>query len=108
MPLHYLLYIDKVCHNPVLQKGIGRFADNMQTFICPWEADEFYQLYIEIGELIEEVDPAVVIVDSLFRPAIDSTRDKNRQHIILTPNTCRQFPRYPTLRWYVLEISRVS
>ena len=58
----------------------------MQTFICPWEADEFYQLYIEIGELIEEVDPAVVIVDSLFRPAIDSTRDKNRQHIILTPN----------------------
>ena len=78
--------MDNVMNKPGW-KGIGRFADNMQTFICPWEADEFYELYKEIGDLIEEVDPAVVIVDSLFRPAIDSTRDKNRQHIILTPNT---------------------
>lgn len=68
-------------------RGIGPFAKNMQDFICPWEPDEYYSLYTEIKALIDEVDPAVIVVDTLMPPAIDATRDKNRQHIILTPNT---------------------
>lgn len=68
-------------------RGIGPFAKNMQDFICPWEPDEFYKLYTEIGSLIDDLDPAVIVVDSIFRPAIDAIRDKHRQHIILTPNT---------------------
>lgn len=68
-------------------RGIGEFANNMQLFICPWEPDDHFDVYKEVGTLIAEIDPAVVVVDSLFRPALDATRDRNRQHIILTPNT---------------------
>lgn len=78
--------MDSVMNEPGW-RGIGPFAKNMQDFICPWEPEEFYNLYTELGQLIDEIDPAVIVVDTLLSPAIDATREKNRQHIILTPNT---------------------
>ncbi|KAH7259155.1 uncharacterized protein BKA55DRAFT_687444 [Fusarium redolens] len=36
---------------------------------------------------IDEVGPAVIALDSWFRPAIDTTRKRNRQHAFITPNT---------------------
>lgn len=68
-------------------RGASRFATNIQLFICPWEPDDHYQVYTEIGRLIDDINPAVIVLDTLFRPAIDIVRDKNWQHIFITPNT---------------------
>lgn len=73
--------------HPVGAAGMGKLAYNMQWWISPWSADEHWELYQEIGALIDEVDPAVVVIDTIFRPALDATRDKNRLHAFITPNT---------------------
>jgi hypothetical protein len=73
--------------NPRGAAGMGALAENMQHWISPWTAEEHWDLYQEIGALIEEIDPAVVALDTIFRPALDATRDKNRLHAFITPNT---------------------
>ncbi|KAI0153280.1 hypothetical protein GGR57DRAFT_492380 [Xylariaceae sp. FL1272] len=41
----------------------------------------------QISHIIDDINPAVVVIDTLFRPALDATRDKNRLHAIISPNT---------------------
>lgn len=73
--------------HPPGMKGIPRFVEELQQWIAPWDVDEHMSLYNEMGAIIDDVDPAVIVLDTLFRPSFDITRDKNRQHAILTPNT---------------------
>lgn len=73
--------------HPPGMKGVPRFLEELQQWIAPWDVEEHMSLYNEMGAIIEDVDPAVIVLDTLFRPSFDITRDKNRQHAILTPNT---------------------
>lgn len=67
--------------------GVSQFTRQIQNWISPWDVEEHLALYKQMGAIIDKVDPAVVVLDTLFGPAIDSTRDKNRQHAFVTPNT---------------------
>ncbi|RYP71923.1 hypothetical protein DL771_004526 [Monosporascus sp. 5C6A] len=51
--------------------------------------------------VIDEVDPALVVLDVFFRPAIHATRKQNRLHAFITPNTLiESFPlEQPYLGW---------
>ncbi|KAF6817385.1 UDP-glucoronosyl and UDP-glucosyl transferase family protein [Colletotrichum plurivorum] len=68
-------------------KGIESMARQMKTFICPWTAEEHLVLYHFIKGLLRDIDPGVVVLDMLHRPAIDAVREENRLHAVLTPNT---------------------
>lgn len=78
--------MDNVIHPPGFA-GIGQFVSDMQIWISPWSAEDHLGLYEELSAIIDEVDPAVIVLDTLFRPAIDITRGRNRQHVFVTPNT---------------------
>ncbi|CAG9956625.1 unnamed protein product [Clonostachys rosea f. rosea IK726] len=67
--------------------GIQKMTRDFQWLISPWTVEEHLALYEEIGRVIDEVDPAVVVNEVFMRPAFDATRDKNRQHAVITPNT---------------------
>ncbi|VUC22991.1 unnamed protein product [Clonostachys rosea] len=67
--------------------GVDRFTKGLQDWISPWGVEEHMVIYNEIGAIIDEIDPAVVVLDTMMRPALDSTRDKNRVHAFVTPNT---------------------
>lgn len=67
--------------------GIAHLCRDMQIWISPWTVEAHMAVYEELTSIIHEVDPAVVVLDTLFRPAIDATRDNNRHHAIITPNT---------------------
>ncbi|KAF4969300.1 hypothetical protein FSARC_3455 [Fusarium sarcochroum] len=77
--------LDNIPHPPG-SSGIAHLCKDMQTWISPWSAEDHFELYEQLGELVDEIDPAVVVIDTLFRPGLDATRDKNRQHIVITPN----------------------
>ncbi|PCD32332.1 hypothetical protein FGRA07_09584 [Fusarium graminearum] len=77
--------LDDVPHPPG-PAGISHLCKDIQLWISPWSAEEHFSIYEEISSLIEEIDPAVVVIDTLFRPGLDATRDKNRQHVFITPN----------------------
>ena len=55
----------------------------------PWTAEEYVALYKHIEELIEEIDPAVIAVDTFLGPAMSVTRELNRRHVTLSPNTLK-------------------
>ncbi|KAH6975659.1 hypothetical protein EDB80DRAFT_727887 [Ilyonectria destructans] len=67
--------------------GIAHLCRDMLIWISPWTVEDHMAVYEELTGIIHEVDPAVVVLDTLFRPAIDATRDNNRHHAIITPNT---------------------
>jgi hypothetical protein len=72
-------------HEPGAQ-GIDRLAEVMPAALAPWTNEEYWHLYGSLTSVIDEVDPAVVVVDTFFHPGIDATRDKQRLHALITPN----------------------
>ncbi|CAH0025263.1 unnamed protein product [Clonostachys rhizophaga] len=67
--------------------GIAKFSSNVQTWISPWDVEEHMSIYNQIGALIDEIDPAVVVLDTLVRPAVDRIRDGNWMHAFIKPQT---------------------
>jgi hypothetical protein len=72
-------------HRPGLDAG-NFFAKSIGSFIAPWPAEEYWTLYESCYRLIDEVDPALIIIDTFFSPAIDAVRDQRRLHALITPN----------------------
>jgi hypothetical protein len=66
--------------------GVDILVQDVQRLISPWTAQQHLALYHESRRLIDEVDPAVVILDTFLRPALDAARDSNRLHAFITPN----------------------
>jgi hypothetical protein len=75
-----------VMHPPGLL-GVAQMCRDMQIFLSPWSGEEHLAMYEQIGAIIGEVNPAVVVLDTALGPAIDATRDKNRLHAFISPNT---------------------
>ncbi|KAH6693689.1 hypothetical protein F5X68DRAFT_199521 [Plectosphaerella plurivora] len=67
--------------------GIAHLTKDMQTWICPWSAEDYLALFREIGALIDEVEPAVVVLDTFLHPGVDAVRQKHWMHAFVTPNT---------------------
>jgi hypothetical protein len=72
-------------HRPGLSAG-DHFAKYMGFYVAPWPAEEYWTLYESCHRLIDEVDPAVIIIDTFFSPAVDAARNERRLHALITPN----------------------
>jgi hypothetical protein len=75
--------------NPPGISGLALLCSNMQKFLMPWGAEEYLELYRQALEMMEEVDPIIVVVDPLFGPALDAVRATGRNHVILSPNSLK-------------------
>lgn len=67
--------------------SVEHIARSMDYHLAPWEASEHLQIYSKVQAIIAEVDPAVVVLDRLLTPAVDATRNLNRLHAFVSPNT---------------------
>ena len=74
-----------ITHPPGLSAG-DHFAKYMSFYVAPWPAEEYWTLYESCHRLIKEVDPALIIIDTFFSPAIDAARNERRLHALITPN----------------------
>ncbi|KAK8079384.1 hypothetical protein PG997_007202 [Apiospora hydei] len=68
-------------------RGIARLSEQLQHSLAPWTSEEYLRIYAAARALIDEVDPAVVVLDTFFMPAIDAARETRRLHAFVTPNT---------------------
>ncbi|PWI76241.1 glycosyltransferase family 1 [Purpureocillium lilacinum] len=66
--------------------GSEKLLRDFELVASPWTADELWDLYCQMKELIERIDPAVVVLDSMLRPAMDVSRSLNRTRVVLSPN----------------------
>jgi hypothetical protein len=72
-------------HPPGL-RAADHFAKHIGFYIAPWEAEDYWGLYESCERLINEIDPALVILDTFFGPAVDAARNTRRLHALITPN----------------------
>ncbi|KAM0246292.1 hypothetical protein ACHAQJ_010264 [Trichoderma viride] len=66
--------------------GLQAFGDMLAFFIAAWSKEAHLKLYRGIVDVIEEVDPAIIILDPWFRPGIDAARNLNRKRAYVSPN----------------------
>ncbi|KAK7998446.1 Asperfuranone polyketide synthase afoG [Apiospora arundinis] len=67
--------------------GVARFSKQIQHSLAPWTNEEYLHIYQSARDLIEQVDPAIVVLDTMFMPAVDAARESRRLYAFITPNT---------------------
>lgn len=67
-------------------RGIAKFASDLTILISPWGKEAHLDMYREAVDLIQNIDPAVVVLDSILSPAVNAAHDLNRVRTVITPN----------------------
>lgn len=93
-------YLDKVAEKGIsvsdLPRPPGVFGalsgfKNLPTLYVPWNGSEYMAIYNDITRAIGNVDPGLVVLDTMFTPAQDAVRQLQRKHVLLSPNSLRDF-----------------
>jgi hypothetical protein len=67
--------------------GVKAMLFAVTKALVPWPGREYLALYQECSRLIEdEVDPAVVVLDTMFSPGREAARKLHRTHAFISPN----------------------
>ncbi|KAK4247343.1 glycosyltransferase [Corynascus novoguineensis] len=61
------------------------------TMLLPWRNSAFVEVYQSFARVIDEVQPDIIVVDSLFTPALTACQHLKLKHIVLSPNTLKDF-----------------
>ncbi|KAL2832900.1 hypothetical protein BDW59DRAFT_180514 [Aspergillus cavernicola] len=71
----------------------GKLMDCM----VPWTEDEYMATYYSCVNIIQKLQPSIVVVDPLFAQGIDACRNLKCSHVILSPNTLKDHVVQPML-----------
>lgn len=63
----------------------------LSTVVTPWNAKEFLEIYKGAVRVIEDVDPAIVVVDNFFCPGLSACHHLQRNWLVLSPNSTKEF-----------------
>ncbi|KAI3321746.1 glycosyltransferase family 1 protein [Xylariaceae sp. AK1471] len=80
------LTLTDIIHPPGLA-GVSTICRDMPFYVSPWSGEDHITLFQEAIGIIDEVDPALVVLDTFLRPAIDATRNRSRLHAFISPLT---------------------
>ncbi|KAH8895948.1 UDP-Glycosyltransferase/glycogen phosphorylase [Thozetella sp. PMI_491] len=70
---------------------VGTILPRVIRFMMPWEARDFVKIYRAIEELIQTLEPSLVVVDNVLCPGLSVCRTLGQKHMILCPNTLKEF-----------------
>ncbi|KAI0111298.1 hypothetical protein GGR51DRAFT_509623 [Nemania sp. FL0031] len=87
-------------HPPGLA-GATVISRDMAFYVSPWSGEDHFRIFSKAKDIINEVNPALVVLDAFLRPAIDATRNCSRLHAFISPLTpLESFPLVqPYLGW---------
>jgi hypothetical protein len=98
--------------HPAGWRGAGVLAAQLEMSLWSWRGEEHLAIYERAIEITQQVDPAVVVVDFAFRPAIDATQKLNRVHAIMSPlamaDMFAMFQPYGSALWKYPASARMS
>ncbi|KAI0512956.1 hypothetical protein F5B22DRAFT_612813 [Xylaria bambusicola] len=77
--------VQHLLHPPGI-KGIEEIMRVIRPAISPWDGTDHIEIYEKVRELIGTIDPALVVLDMAFRPAIDAAIRSDRLYTYLSPN----------------------
>lgn len=67
-------------------KGYDKKIEDMAFTLAPWEVEEHWEIYKAIADLVDEIDPALIIIDNMFIPAKDFANNNNRRSASICPS----------------------
>ena len=59
--------------------------------LLPWNGLEFVQIYKSFVDVVDKIQPDIVVVDSLLSPVLTACRHLKFNHLVLSPNTLKDF-----------------
>lgn len=74
-------------HAPGMNGAIQSYREALPLVLAPWDADQYMPIYLYCCELIQAIDPGVVVLDPLFGPGADACQVLRKQQIVLSPST---------------------
>ena len=80
--------------NMIVPKGLAGnriLTKTLRWIFAPWLQEDHLAIYRATRELIDEIDPAVVVLDPVLRPATEAAKDANRLHAVISPMTLEYF-----------------
>jgi hypothetical protein len=76
--------------SPPAFRGLKKTLRDYGVISTSWEPEEHYAIYKRLLEIVEEVDPAIIVLDAVFAPAGDLVANVNRRFTFLSPNTANE------------------
>jgi hypothetical protein len=58
-------------------------------FAASWPAEEHLKIYAAAASVIQEVDPALVVLDQIFIPGIEACKNLKVKRLVLSPNAAK-------------------
>ncbi|KAI0199394.1 hypothetical protein F4808DRAFT_471677 [Astrocystis sublimbata] len=91
---------DSIVHGPGIA-GVKTVIRDMTYYVSPWSAEQHMRLFNGCAEVMDKVDPALVVLDTTMRPAIHAARNRTRlQAVISALHPAETFPLdQPYLSW---------
>ncbi|KAK4225652.1 hypothetical protein QBC38DRAFT_482415 [Podospora fimiseda] len=71
--------------------NIINIISKIMTTLLPWTAEDFCQSYNSLVEIINTVQPDLVVTDCLFSPGLTVCSHLNLKHVVISPNTLKDF-----------------
>lgn len=68
-------------------QGMAKKVNDFSALVTSWTAEEHWAIYKRLLDLIDEVDPSLVVIDHVFKPATDLPGNVNRRFITISPNS---------------------
>ena len=77
-------------HPPGMAGALFAYDSVLPATFAPWHGTEYMIGYSSTTEIIDEIDPELVIIDPLFSQAVDACNALKQKHMILSPNTLKE------------------
>lgn len=71
-------------------RGAWEFGRTVSMFFMPWSGPDYLAIHQRVGEVMEEIDPAIVAVDPALFPAVQASKTSGRKYLILSTNSVRE------------------
>ncbi|KAI8951441.1 hypothetical protein F4801DRAFT_589656 [Xylaria longipes] len=73
--------------HPPGHAGVKTIIRDMPFYTSPWSGEDHMRLFHRFKDIIDEVDPSLVVLDPTLRPAIHAARNSSRLHAFISPLT---------------------
>ncbi|KAK4143189.1 uncharacterized protein C8A04DRAFT_37726 [Dichotomopilus funicola] len=71
--------------------SVKEILRKLSVLLLPWSGPEFVVVYKSLVRIYEETRPDLVVIDSLFAPALTAARHLGWNHLVFSPNTLKDF-----------------
>ena len=93
--------VSYMVHPPGVKGAIRSYNRLPEVFVA-WDGPDYIQGFESCMEVVDSIDPTVIVIDPLFRQGIDACKRLERKYTILTPGSVKDLiaPIQPHLAGY--------